>query len=418
IGHNEKSITVGFAALHYANPYKNQYLYKLNGFDKEWIATDSRNRIASYSNLPDGQYVLQVKASNNDGVWNPQPIELTINVHPPWWGTWWFKISMIIAAALLFYLLMHLRMSIYRKTQKELTKLVRDRTQKLEETNELLLERQTRIEEQSEELRAHSEGLKEANDLLVQRQNLIKLQAEKLLETNEELVKLNSTKDRFFSIIAHDLRNPFHIVTGFTELLLRDYEKMPFDKVNKYLNLMYNSSRSGNNLLENLLQWSRTQTGTISYEPVHLNLFTIAKETFDYLEGDAHKKSIEVRLNIDRHLTVVADENMLKTILRNLLSNAIKFTYENGKIAVNTSMDGNMVEISITDTGVGIPVDKFPLLFKIETNISTRGTSQETGTGLGLILCKEFVEKHKGMIWVESKENEGTTFRFTLPIYQ
>jgi len=388
--------------------------FGLDGFDLDWILTDAKNRVAAYSSLSPGTYELDVKASNSDGVWNPIPLRLTINVLRPWWGTWWFRILFILIATLIIYGIMFLRLTLYRKTQKSLTKLVNERTQKLLETNELLLFRQTRIEEQSEELRAHSENLKEANNLLVQRQNLIKLQAERLQETNNELLVLNSTKDRFFSIIAHDLRNPFHVVSGFSELLLRDYQKLPAEKIEKYLNLMYNSSRSGNNLLDNLLQWSRSQTGNMPFEPIRLNLLTIAEETLNYLEGDAHKKNISIQLLIDPNLNIAADENMLKTILRNLISNAIKFTRENGDIKVKSVLSGNYVEICVKDSGIGIPSDKIPLLFKVETNISTRGTSQESGTGLGLILCKEFVEKHQGGIWVESIVGEGSSFIFTL----
>lgn len=411
-----KNISIEFAALHYSNSSGNKYLYRLKGYDKDWIPSDAKNRIASYPSLEPGIYIFEVKASNSDGLWNPIPTELKIIILHPWWSTWWFRASFGIFIILFVYGLIYLRVSLYRKKQKELTTLVKERTLKLQETNELLMERQARIEEQSEELRAHSDSLKEANQLLVQRQTLIKSQADKLLEANDELTKLNSTKDRFFSIIAHDLRNPFHVVSGFSELLLREYHKLTQEKIEKYLNLMYNSSRSGNILLENLLQWSRAQTESITFEPIHLNLLVVAEETFSFLEGDALKKNINIQLQIDPEINIIADENMLKTILRNLLSNAIKFTREKGEIIVKAYLTPDFAEIAVIDSGVGIPDEKIPLLFKIETNVSTRGTSHESGTGLGLILCKEFVEKHHGKIWVESKVGLGSQFKFTLPL--
>jgi signal transduction histidine kinase len=141
----------------------------------------------------------------------------------------------------------------------------------------------------------------------------------------------------------------------------------------------------------------------------------VTRETFNFIEGAALKKNITIRLQIDPDLYVEADENMLKTILRNLLSNAIKFTRENGSISIISSLTSDYVEVCVSDSGVGIPEEKIPLLFNIATNISTRGTSQETGTGLGLILCKEFVEKHNGKIWVETKVGIGSQFKFTLP---
>jgi signal transduction histidine kinase len=183
-----------------------------------------------------------------------------------------------------------------------------------------------------------------------------------------------------------------------------------------YLNYILNSSQSGNTLLGNLLQWSRAQIGGIMFEPIPLNLLLVAMETSYFLQGAALKKKIIVKLQIDPDLSVEADENMLKTILRNLLSNAIKFTHENGIISLFASLKEDHVEISVSDSGVGIPEEKIPLLFKIETNASTKGTSNESGSGLGLILCKEFVEKHHGKIWVESKEGVGSQFKFTLPL--
>ena len=183
-----------------------------------------------------------------------------------------------------------------------------------------------------------------------------------------------------------------------------------------YLNQISNSSKNGNLLLENLLQWSRNQTGSIAFKPVRLNLLLVAEETYNLLEATAQKKKIDIKLQIDPDVYVSADENMLQTILRNLLSNAIKFTNENGIVTIFFNSRVDHIEVCISDSGVGIPEEKIPLLFKIETNTSTQGTSYETGTGLGLIICKEFVDKHQGNIWVESKVGIGSQFKFTLPL--
>jgi signal transduction histidine kinase/ligand-binding sensor domain-containing protein len=412
--HKDKIITIEFAGLHYSNPKGNKYAYMLEGYDKGWNYTNASKRQASYSDLDPNTYVFKVKASNNDGIWNPEPASLKIVILAPWWKTVWAKILFIGLVIGLIYTYYYYRESNYQKKQKELTKQVRQRTTELEITNRLLLERQARIEEQAEELRAHSDNLKTANDLLVQKQALIQEQAGKLSETNEELLILNSTKDRFFSIIAHDLRNPFHVVSGFSEILIKDYSKLSPEKIEKYLNLINTSARSGNNLLENLLQWSRSQTGHIPYEPLILNLWVVAKETLDLLEGEALKKNIQVQLRMEPHLNVIADENMLKTIMRNLLSNAIKFTDKNGSIVLNAKVKSPFIEICVSDTGIGISKEHQLTLFRVDSNISTKGTSQESGTGLGLILCKEFIEKHNGRIWVESEEGKGSTFTFNL----
>ncbi|MGC8803367.1 MAG: sensor histidine kinase, partial [Bacteroidales bacterium] len=162
--------------------------------------------------------------------------------------------------------------------------------------------------------------------------------------------------------------------------------------------------------------WSRAQTGTISFSPAKLQLASLVEETVDLLAGDAERKSIELYHDINPNITVWADESMLLTILRNLISNAIKFTPEKGRIKLSAQLsEEHMVQISVSDTGIGIPSQVIPNLFRIDVTYSTKGTSNESGTGLGLVLCKEFVEKHGGKIWVESKEKEGSTFYFTIP---
>jgi len=264
----------------------------------------------------------------------------------------------------------------------------------LNETNAILEERQQQIEEQSEELSVQSDNLKEAN---------------------EKLTILNATKDRFFSIIAHDLRNPFHTLMGFSELLLVKYEKLNSIQIQKYLNIIHESSMTGNNLLENLLQWSRTQTGHITFEPKSILLENIINETFILLSGEAHKKNIKLESLADTNIYITADENMIKTVIRNLVSNSIKFTPANGQITLDVSIQQSKIEITIADTGVGIPEENLNKLFRIDTKITTIGTAKENGSGLGLLLCKEFIEKHNGKIWVESIVGKGSKFTFIIP---
>jgi len=415
LSYKQSVITFYFAVMDFTAPEKNQYAYKMDGFDDDWIYSENK-REATYTNLDPGEYVLHVKGSNNDGIWNEKGVSLRIVIIPPWWETMWFKTLLVFALFFFVFLAYYLRLRFYREKQKELSKLVDKRTNEITLANKKLIERQILIEDQSEELRVHAESLKDANDLLIENQSLIKLQTDTIQEANSELTKLNTTKDRILSIIGHDLRNPFNVVSGFAEILLEEYRTLPPETTEMYLNYIFNSSINANALLENLLQWSRTQTGGITFEPVHLNLLLVVKETYDFLEGAAIKKNIRVQFQIDPEADVEADENMLKTILRNLLSNAIKYTHENGIITIYSFTKSDHTEICVSDSGVGIPKDKIPLLFNINTNISTRGTSFETGTGLGLILCKEFVEKHRGKIWVETEEDKGSKFIFTLPL--
>ena len=416
LNYDQNSIALDFASFDYAKTLGIKYFYFLEGFDKDWNEP-SDNRTATYTNLEPGEYTFHVKTTvsidRKESIPGPA---LKIIVLPPFWKTWWFRIMVLFAFGLVIYFAYYLKLKLYREKQKELSILVEKRTQEITSANKILLEQKIRIEEHSEELFTQSENLKEANDLLVQNQNLIKSQTNTIQEANTELTKLNSTKDRIFSIIGHDLRNPFNVVSGFSELLLEDYRNLPPETIEIYLNQISNSSKNGNLLLENLLQWSRNQTGSIAFKPVRLNLLLVAEETYNFVEGTAHKKKIDIKLQIDPDIYIEADENMLKTILRNLLSNAIKFTPENGFITLFSTVKSDHIEVCVSDSGVGIPEDKIPLLFQIETNTSTQGTSHETGTGLGLILCKDFVEKHHGKIWVESEVAKGSQFKFTLPL--
>jgi len=415
LSYDQTFISFEFESLDFSLPSSKVYAYMLEGFDNDWNIVGSKNT-ATYMNLDPGDYVFKVKSQNRSGEWSSQILKLDITIVPPFWRTWWFKILGLFAFGLAIYIAYYLKLKNYREKQKELSELVIKRTAEITKANKELLERQTLIQNQSEELRVHSENLTEANDLLIQNQTVIKSQSDTIQEANTELIKLNKTKDRILSIIAHDLRNPFNVVSGFSEILLEEYRDLPLETIEMYLTLISNASKNGNILLGNLLQWSRTQTGSITFEPVPLKLRLVAEETYNFLEGDALKKNITVFLKIDSALEIVADDNMVKTILRNLLSNAIKFTREKGIISVSATLSPNQVEICVSDSGVGIPQEKMPLLFRIETNTSTKGTSQESGSGLGLILCKEFVERHGGKIWVESTVGVGTQFKFTLPV--
>ncbi len=444
LSYKENIISFEFAALHYVDPIANQYAYMMEGFDKNWNYTNANRRFVTYTNLSGGRYIFHVKASNNDGIWNEKATSVKIIILPPWWKTLWFRVLLIltvIAGSINFYLY---RVLALQKQKHLLEQKVAERTYQLEkanetlnETNTILEERQQFIEEQSEELKAkneqllarqakiekqaeeilkNSESLKEANKLLVDKQQLILVQSEEMLKTNEQLSHLNATKDKLFSIIAHDLRNPFNAVFGFSELLIKKIKTLPHEKVLRYLGLIYTASRSGNSLLENLLQWSRSQTGRIAFDPVRLNLLEIAEEVVNLMEGDAERKNISIQQLIDQDIIVFADENMLKTIFRNLISNAIKFCNENGTVTLNYGIVGKKVEVTIADTGVGIPPENQSKLFKIEKTVTTKGTANETGTGLGLIICKEFIDKHNGKIWVESEIDKGSKFIFTLPL--
>ncbi len=251
---------------------------------------------------------------------------------------------------------------------------------------------------------------------------LLKLKNEELEKTNlllnESKISLsisNKTKDKFFSIISHDLRSPINSILGLTALMINKYDKLPKEKLKEYITLINNAFYELHNLLENLLQWSKSQSLKIEFNPVNLNLLSNVNNTIKTLAILIDKKHIIINVNIDEDIDIKADENMLSTVLRNLISNAIKYSHNNGEILVEAIEKETDFEIMIIDNGVGISEENFDKIFKLDKNFTTYGTQNERGSGLGLNLCKEFVERHKGTIRVESKLNEGSKFIFTIP---
>ncbi len=253
----------------------------------------------------------------------------------------------------------------------------------------------------------------------------IKDLTQKLQSANEELNRANANKDKFFSIIAHDLKGPFQPLLGMSELLAFMTEEIhPVelrDRIEEAGALIHRSAKNVYNLLENLLQWSQIQMNRIEYKPDNLDLTRMVQGNIQLLVTNATNKDIMLQNNVSQELFVYVDENMISTVIRNLISNALKFTPLGGQVTIkaevrNQPSPPNLVEIAVIDTGVGIKEENLNKLFKIEVHHSTVGTAREQGTGLGLIICKEMVEKNGGKIWVESEFGKGTTIKFTVPL--
>ena len=241
----------------------------------------------------------------------------------------------------------------------------------------------------------------------------IDIDSQKKIE--EELRNLNITKDKFFSIIAHDLRGPIISMMQISEIVSEN-DGLDEETLHKFLNSQKDLSKSTFQLLDNLLNWAISQTGKFNFNPEKQVSTSIFKEIFELLNPSAKNKNILLNYFQSEEIIVFADPNMIKTILRNLISNAIKFTNSNGRIDVTALQNGNFIEIAVSDNGVGMNEETRNKLFRIETNESTIGTADEKGSGLGLLLCKEFVEKHGGKIWVESELGKGSVFKFKLPL--
>jgi PAS domain S-box-containing protein len=237
-----------------------------------------------------------------------------------------------------------------------------------------------------------------------------------LRKSETQLRELNATKDKFFSIIAHDLKHPFNSILGFSNLLTTNLHKYNQEKIMEFVQIINISAQNAFNLLGNLLEWSMVQTDNIDFKPEIFILESLVIDTIKITAGNSLAKNIHVSYEIKETIQIFADRNMINTVLRNLLNNAIKYTHKNGTVKIIALTEENTVKVSVRDNGVGINSEKIDKLFTISEKISTQGTDAEKGTGLGLILCKEFVQKNKGRIWVESEIGKGSEFFFTLPL--
>ncbi len=360
INYDQSVLKFDFSVMDFTRPQKNQYAYMLENFDEDWIYCGERSE-ATYTNLDPGKYVFRVKGSNNDGVWNEQGVALGITVVPPWWASWWFKSSLVLVILLLALSIYSMRVSSLKKQKKKLEEMVQNRT--------------------------------------------------------KELAEINATKDKLFSIIAHDLRSPFNAILGFTNILIENYDNFDRKMIHKVLNDLKLSGENAFSLLENLLTWSQTQQNRIEFKPGCIPVNSYVSQKIQEYNTVSKRKDIEIIYKTEINgASVFADTNMLSLVLRNLLSNAIKFSDRGSVIHLTVKKENQgWITFCVADKGLGIAEERVNTIFELDERKSVDGTQGEKGTGLGLILCREFVEKHKGRIWVVSEKGHGSAFYFTIP---
>ncbi|MGD1007476.1 MAG: two-component regulator propeller domain-containing protein [Ignavibacteriaceae bacterium] len=358
-------ITIEFALLDYYDVKKNTFSYKLKGFDIDWNNVGSRNN-ATYTNLPPGKYTFFVKASNGNDIRNEKETSVQIIIVPTFYQTRWFDFILLFVVLLIIVIVFNTRTRSIQNRNKMLENRVIERTKDLDKT---------------------------------------------IKELNMEI----ATKDKFFSIIAHDLRSPFMALLGFSNHMVEEINILSKEDIKTIAGNILKSTKVTFGLLENLLQWARIKTGRMTFEPEVINLKNIIDGTTELFKNNAASKEIVLTIDVDNETKIFADLNMVETILRNFIANSIKFTNKGGRINISAKEEKGFVVISVSDTGMGMNPDKINRLFQIGQDISTLGTENEKGSGLGLILCKEFIELNKSKISVKSKLGEGTEFSFTLP---
>ncbi|MGQ1784977.1 ligand-binding sensor domain-containing protein [Saccharicrinis sp. GN24d3] len=367
LDYSHRFFSLEFSGLNHLLPEKTKYKYQMYPIDKYWREAGNRNYV-SYANIEPGNYLFKVKASNPEGLWPDEATELRITVQPPFWLTYWF-ITIEILFVLLMIVFVH-RFLIKIKLNKA--------------------------------LKIQNKRIKTVNL--------------KLKESENSLKRTNAAKDRFFSIISHDLKNPFASLMSISEVLANHYDesdeedrKMCVARINASLKNVYS-------LLENLLTWSRSQRGVIEFKKSTFNLSNLITENINLNLVTSQKKNITLKAeNINSHMAY-GDRDTINTIIRNLTANALKYTKPGGTVNLTiTDHNGTHWKISVIDTGLGISKDNLTRLFSIDQKVKTDGTSGEKGTGLGLIICKEFAEKNDGTIGVSSEIGKGSTFWFTVP---
>ena len=303
---------------------------------------------------------------------------------------------------IVFYTVSILEKSITDLMEKN--QIISDQNELVGEINTLLEERQQQIEEQSEKLKRQTEELE--------------TKTKQLTVKNVELDELIQMKDKFLSILAHDLKNPLNILMGFSNILKVKYDRLTDEKKKYYINAMKNTSENTYNLLENLLQWTLSQSRKIEFKPEIIALDKLIDANVNLFSEACKNKQIMLNKSLHPYCSVYADVNMLNTVLRNLIMNAIKFTYPGGKVSVNCNKENGAVNVAVSDDGIGMDQEKIGNLFRIDKTESNIGTAGESGTGLGLLLCKDFIEKNHGIIEVRSKLGKGSIFSFSLPFRQ
>jgi signal transduction histidine kinase len=245
--------------------------------------------------------------------------------------------------------------------------------------------------------------------------NKLEIKNVKLHFQKDELHALNEMKDKIFSIVAHDLKNPFNSILLSADLLKSGCANMEPKLMEELIETITISTNQANNLLNNLLEWSRCKTKAVQFKPSTFNISELIEENVSLHENMLHKKNIQVKIEGNCSSQVQADIRMIGTVLRNLISNALKYTYKNGQINIKCEVSDKELKCSVSDSGMGIPKKQLKDLFKEDSQITTKGTEQEGGTGLGLILCHDFIQRHQGKIWAESEPGKGATFHFTIP---
>lgn len=364
LSNDETSFTVSFGVTDYRKPSRFVAEYKLEGYEEIWQKSDVFGK-ANYNQLSPGHYTFRIKITNPAG--EQRISSLGIYIKPPFWITWWFRLILSFVIVSIAVVSFKIRVQRERKDKEKLEELLRIRTREIE-------------------------------------------------QSREQLANLNEKKDLIFSILSHDLRSPLTTLKGFLSLLIENGESFSKEEIKKHAELIRTSVSNSLDLIDNTLFWSLSQMGGIQYSPVRISVNELVRKVKDLNHLALTRKSIEFNTEVEDNLFVTADENMLYVVLRNLVSNAIKFTADGKKIELRAHRQSGQVKIEVKDEGVGMNSEYINKLLTEAHPTIKKGTSNEKGTGLGLVLCQQFVTLQKGTLKIESEEGKGSLFTISLPV--
>jgi signal transduction histidine kinase/CheY-like chemotaxis protein/sugar lactone lactonase YvrE len=374
--YNHRELGIGFSGINYTNAHKNQFAFRIEGLQHDWVTAKPDQRIANYFRLPPGEYRFQVKAANSSGIWNDEPVELIVEVLPPWHQLWWVRILFVVSLGLLVYAIILWRTRKLHQQKILLEEMVAKRTQQLEH------------------------------------------QKDEIALKNKQLQEASKAKSEFLANMSHEIRTPLNGVIGFTDLVL----KTDLSATQKeYLNIVGQSAESLLNIINDILDFSKIEAGKLDLFIEKTDIHEIGYQSVDIITYQAQNKGLELLLNMPADLPrfIYTDTIRLKQVIVNLLSNAVKFTHT-GEIELKISLlsfvedESALFRFSVRDTGIGIPADKLSVIFEAFTQEDSSTTKRFGGTGLGLTISNRLLELMGSHLQVESKQNVGSTFFFDI----